>query len=152
MKVYISSSWKNRERVRALAKELEGAGYFVYDFTNPKHRATPDVPPERYPEQFDPEKHDYAEYLRTNPEWKMAVMGNMAALKGCDVCVLLLPCGLDAHSDWAFAVGRGKVSAVVGHPQKGERVPTHLWAETMLPSDSDVLPWLDQLGETNEHV
>jgi hypothetical protein len=153
MRIYISSSWKNRERVRAVAEMLEAAGHSVYDFTNPKHRVTPDVPPERYPDQFDPEKHDYAEYLRTNPEWKMAVMGNMASLRRCDVCVLLLPCGLDAHADWAFAVGRGKFSAIVGHPPKDERVPTHLWADEFLKTDADILPWLESVAaEIEEEV
>lgn len=33
MNIYLSSSWKNRERVRGLAQELRIAGYDAYDFT-----------------------------------------------------------------------------------------------------------------------
>jgi hypothetical protein len=71
--LYISSSWKQRERVRNLAIQLRNVGLTVYDFTDPACRDTPEVPPEKYPEQFDPEKHIYREYLESQPEWKMAV-------------------------------------------------------------------------------
>lgn len=41
--IYLSSSWKNRERVRALACALrEELGFGVYDFTDPASRAAPD--------------------------------------------------------------------------------------------------------------
>lgn len=41
MRVYISASWKQRERVRALALAigLRGAGHEVYDFTDPDSRS-----------------------------------------------------------------------------------------------------------------
>jgi len=63
--------------------------------------------------------------------------------------LLLLPCGLDAHSDWALGVGLGKRSAVIGAPPAGERVPSHLWADARLVSDEDVLDWLaaDELAQ-----
>lgn len=142
MNVYISSSWKNRARVRVLAVLLREAGHEVYDFTDPSCRKTPELPPEKFPEQFDPLKHNYEQYLRANPSWGATVMENQEAIQRCDAVVLLLPCGNDAHADWAYGVGLGRRSAVVGAPKAGERTPTHLWATAMLNNDADVCEWL----------
>jgi len=139
LKFYISSSWKVRERVRLLARCLEWLGQEVYDFTNPKHRQTPEIPPERFPEPFDPARQPYREYLEAHPEWRSAVTGNRKALDGCDVRLLLLPSGQDAHADWAYAVGRGKATFVLGQPPAGSRTPTHLWAERLFDSEWEFL-------------
>jgi len=138
MKIYISSSWKNREQVRELAITLRKYGNEVYDFTDPNCRKTPEIPPERYPEQFDPEKHRYKDYI-CKPEWYEAVYCNRDAIAWADTIILLLPCGIDAHADWALGVGMGKTSAVVGHPRKGERSPVHLWSDFMFDDVESLL-------------
>ena len=143
LKVYISSSWKRREAVRQLATLLQNAGFETFDFTNPEQRTHEEIPPERFPEQFDPAIHVYREYI-DRPEWRNAVEENQRWLDWCDVVVLLLPCGLDAHSDWAYAVGKGKLTVILGHPPAGERTPTHMWAEQMFESTADLLGWLRQ--------
>jgi hypothetical protein len=137
--VYISSSWKQRERVRKVAADLLAVGYEVYDFTNPVCRTTPEIPPERFPDLFDPAVHDYEDYLRAVPEWRAAVECNREALDRTSVVVLLLPCGLDAHADAFYALGRGARLIVVGSPLKGERVPTHLWADLLVATDEEVV-------------
>jgi len=143
--VYISSSWKNRDRVRALAVRLRERGTRVYDFTDPTCRVgVPEIPPEMFPEQFDAEKHIYREYIQSVPQWRAAVNCNRRAIDRCWVVVLLLPCGLDAHADWAYGVGRGKRSVVVGSPKSGERVPTHMWSDAFLDKDEDVDGWLER--------
>ena len=131
MKVYISASWKNRTNVRALAELLRVMGHEVYDFTDPACRQTPEIPPERFPGQFDPLRHTYAEYL-DRPEWRGAVEENRKAIQWCDVVLLLLPCGIDATADWAYGVGIGKRSLIVGSPRAGERSPVHLWADKIV--------------------
>jgi hypothetical protein len=143
MKVYISSSWKNRSEVRALADALRLHEHEVYDFTDPACRQTPEIPPEQFPEQFDPLQHHYPEYLN-RPEWRQAVEENRKALAWCDVVVLLLPCGIDATADWALAVGMGKRSVVVGYPKAGERSPVHLWADVMVDHPWQALVWVNQ--------
>ena len=141
MKIYISSSWKNRDRVRALAVLLRAAGHEVYDFTDPGCRqGVPEVPPEQFPEQFDPKKHVYRDYLDV-PLWRAAVECNRRALKWCEACVLLLPAGCDSHADWVLAVGLGKITCVVGHPVAEERTPSHHWADDLLLNDEEVPPW-----------
>jgi hypothetical protein len=137
MNIYISSSWKNRDRVRNMAVRLREFGHTVYDFTDPKCRNTPEIPPEKYPEEFDPDEHIYREYIN-KPEWKAAVMCNKEAIEIADLIILLLPCGIDSHADWALGVGMGKKSIVVGHPKKGERSPVHLWADLFVDNDDDV--------------
>lgn len=88
-----------------------------------------EVPPELYKEKFDPEKHVYETYLLNMTEYREAVMCNQAAIRACDLCVLLLPCGNDSHADWGVAVGANKLTYVVSHPLAGERTPSHLWAD-----------------------
>ncbi len=143
--IYISSSWKNRDRVRAFAEKLRSLRIEVYDFTDPSCRDTPEIPPERFPENFDPAKHKYHTYLKSVPEWKAAVDCNQRALMACSGVVLLLPCGSDAHADWAFAVGQGKPTCIVGSPKAGDRVPTHLWATSFAETDAGGIFWCQRL-------
>jgi hypothetical protein len=143
MKVYISSSWKNREQVRDMAQKIRNIGYEVYDFTDSECRKTPAIPPEKYPEEFDPEKHMYKDYIRI-PEYIDAVNENKEAVSKSDIIILLLPCGIDSHSDWALGVGMGKTTIVVGHPQKGERSPVHNWADFMFDTVEEVIKYLKE--------
>lgn len=142
--IYISSSWKNRDRVRTLAGLLRLAGFTVYDFTDPKCRDTEEIPPEKFPEQYDPDIHVYGDYL-DRVEWRSAVECNRRAIERCAACILVLPCGNDAHADWALAVGFGKPSVVVGTQRHGERSPVHLWADAIVPTDDDAVLWVRAL-------
>ena len=144
VEIYISASWKQRVRVRSLAKRLREAGFDVFDFTDPGCRRAPVAAPEWFPEAFDPQLHDYSEYLN-RPEWQAAVWENREVLERCDAVVLLLPCGIDATADWAYAVAQGKLTVVVGHPSAGERSPVHLWADDILPDDDACIQWLRQV-------
>ncbi|WP_027365754.1 hypothetical protein [Desulfotruncus alcoholivorax] len=140
MKIYISSSWKNRDTVRELAIKLRELGHRVYDFTDPNCRKSPEIPPEKYPEQFDPSIHKYSEYINI-PELKQAVMDNKRAINWANFIILLLPCGSDSHADWALGVGLGKRSVVVGQPLKGERSPVHHWADRIFDYVDDFIKW-----------
>lgn len=141
--VYISSSWKNRNEVRSLAWHMRAAGLKVYDFTDPDCRETEEIPPEKFPEQFDPEQHVYREYL-DRPEWRGAVEANQRALDNSRAVLMLLPCGIDSTADWAYAVGQGKPTIIVGHPRAGERTPTHLWADALVEDYAEATRWLEE--------
>ncbi len=143
MKIYISASWKQVHRVRQLAELLRLSGHRVYDFTDQKARASKPIPPEIFPEKFDPSLQSYRDYLN-RPEWKNAVYENRAAIEWADLIILLLPCGIDATADWAYGVGIGKKSIIIGHPENGDRSPVHLWADAILGSDDDVLSFLEK--------
>lgn len=144
MKVYISSSWKNRVEVRKMANDLREIGCEVYDFTDPSCRKTPEIPPEQFPEEFDPAVHVYSQYIQ-RPEWHSAVMENKEAIKWADLIILILPCGNDAHADWAYGVGLGKLSLVIGNPQKGDRSPVHMWADAIVDSWDELIGYVEVL-------
>lgn len=124
MKIYISSSWKNRDEVRRLAGSLRALGHDVYDFTDGASRRrwasrlglredVTEVPPELYLEKFDPAKHKYSEYLSGLSAYHEAVRCNLAAIRDCDMCVLLLPCGAATPIGAPlWALGRRRVSSV----------------------------------------
>ncbi len=143
LKIYLSSSWKNRERVRDMAAKLREMGHEVYDFTDPNCRQSPEIPPEKYPEEFDPNTHKYSDYIN-KPEWKQAVIENRKAIAWSNFIVLLLPCGADSHADWALGVGMGKRSVVVGQPRKGERSPVHHWADRIFDTETEFFTWLKE--------
>lgn len=138
MKIYISASWKKRDEVRALADKLREHGHEVFDFTDKKCRNTPELPPEKFPEQFDPDKHNYQAYLERY-EFRLTMRENYQAIKWADLIILLLPCGLDATADWALGVGMGKYTVIVGNPGAGVRCPTHLWADILVDSVEDAV-------------
>lgn len=141
MRIYISASWKNRLLVRKLAEILREYNHEVFDFTDPRCRKTHETPPEMFPERFDPSRHIYRKYI-DREEWRAVVNENREAIKWADLIILLLPCGIDATADWALGVGLGKRTVIVGHPNKGERSEVHLWADAMLDSVDDLIPWL----------
>lgn len=143
--VYISASWKERDRVRALACKIrEEQGLSVFDFTDKACRpqGMEEIAPERFPEAFSPAKEVYQDYIQKVPEWRAAVNFNRFVLDRCRAVILLLPCGSDAHADWAYAVGRGARTAVVGQPREGERTPSHLWSNAFCRADEGALRWL----------
>ncbi len=151
LRVYLSSSWKNRVRVRAVANAIRELKHEVYDFTDPKSREEiPEIPPERFPTIFDPSVHLYREYITGTPEWRQAVMRNKRALEWCNVVLLMLPCGQDAHADAFYGLGKGATLAVVGQPHAGERTPTHLWADAILDQDNDIIDWLSSIARSKE--
>ena len=144
MKVYISSSWKNRIQVREMAIKLREMGHEVYDFTDPNCRKTPEIPPEKFPEEFDPEKHIYSQYIRKD-EWVDAIIENRKAIQNSEFIILLLPCGNDSHADWAYGVGLGIPNIVVGQPRKGERSPVHMWSDEILDNTEQLYKYVEGL-------
>lgn len=105
MKIYCASSWRNLVQSRVV-RMLRLAGHDVYDFR---------LPPERTGFQWseiDPVwQHWTPEEFRSALDHPIARAGfasDMNALMGCDVCVLVLPCGRSAHLEAGFAAGAGK--------------------------------------------
>ena len=142
MKIYISSSWKNREKVREMALRLREDGHKVWDFTDPSCRKTEEFPHEKRPEPWNPKKHkSYSERLR-DPGMYAAVMNNQEAIRWSDMVILLLPCGLDAHADWAYGIGLGKATIITGTPHPGDTVYTHCWADRAIDNPDDIYYYL----------
>ena len=118
-KIYVASSWRNAYYPEVVQR-LREAGHEVYDFRNPP---SGDVgfkwsgisedymawTPEEYREQL---KH---------PKAVRQFANDIEAMKVCDACVLVLPCGRSAHTEAGWFAGRGKtVLALIPERQEPE--------------------------------
>jgi hypothetical protein len=106
MKIYVASSWRNLMQ-QGVVHTLRADGHEVYDFKNPEQGDNgfrwSDVEPDW--------KNASAERFRDMLAHPIAVKGfdkDMDALKACDACVLVNPCGRSAHLEAGYAVGAGK--------------------------------------------
>lgn len=122
-KVYVASSWRNPWQQAAVAY-LINAGFDVYDFRNPGggddngfHWS--DIDPDWKKWDFN----RYAEGLRH----RLAEDGfgkDFSAMKECDGCLLVNPCGRSAHLELGWFAGAGKPTAIwIPH---GERIEPEL--------------------------
>ncbi len=140
--VYISSSWKNKNKVRSLANQIRNqTNLSVFDFTDEKCRTS--KPANHYGIKDYKTTTPYLDHLLSDPKYKNAVSENKQQLDGCRFVILLLPCGLDATADWAYAVGKGKKTIVIGYPKDGDFAPTHLWADKIVEKTDEVIEWLN---------
>jgi len=112
--IYVASSWRN-QRQPVVVDTLHDACLDVYDFRNPA-----------------PGDHGF-HWSEIDPEWKgwdpehyipalqhpLAVTGfakDMAALRECSACLLVLPCGRSAHLELGWACGNGRPTAILLDP------------------------------------
>ena len=129
-RVYVASSWRNSFQP-AVVLGVGKMGHEVYDF--------------RYPAAGE---HGFS-WREIDPDWgrwtvdqyaaalehetaKFGFALDMEALRACDICLLVMPCGQSAHLELGWAVGAGKMTGVlfpalgdglrpVGHPGYPER-------------------------------
>jgi len=106
MKIYLASSWRNSQQP-ALVRLLRSAGHDVYDFRNPRpgcHGFSWSAIDPRW-EEWTPEQY------RASLGHLLADEGfrdDMNALKACEACVMLQPCGRSSALELGYAVGAGK--------------------------------------------
>jgi hypothetical protein len=118
MKVYVASSWRNQLQPMVVAA-LRYDGHEVYDFRNP-----PSGSGGFHWSEIDPGWQDWTpeQYARalTHPIAKNGFASDMDALRWCDVCVMLQPCGRSAALELGWACGAGKRTVVLlisGEPE-----------------------------------
>jgi hypothetical protein len=120
MNIYVASSWRNNIQQQIVA-QLRAAGFEVYDFKNPKPGNT----------GFHWSDIDQDWKLWTTKQFREALKdpiaeagfkSDMDALKACDACLLVLPCGRSAHLELGWAVGAGKKTVVLSpqYPEEPE--------------------------------
>lgn len=105
-KIYVASSWRNEfhpDVVEALREE----GHEVYDFRNP-----PSGDPGFKWSNIDSNymewtPQEYSQML-SHPMAKTQFKNDIEAMKECDICVLVLPCGRSAHTEAGWFAGQGK--------------------------------------------
>ena len=109
-KIYVASSWRNLHQP-LVVQALRELGHDVYDFRRPPGGSA-----------FSWKEVDggwqgwtteqYREALR-HPIARAGFASDMKALRECDACVLVMPCGRSANWELGFAMGEGKPGFVV---------------------------------------
>lgn len=117
MKVYVASSWRNPHQQDVVAT-LREAGHEVYDFRHPAPGNEGFHWSEIDPAWQQWQPWDFRDALQ-HPIAREGFRRDMDALRGCDACVLVLPCGRSAHLEMGWAVGAGKLT-VAYIPQREE--------------------------------
>lgn len=110
--IYVASSWRNEFHAGVVAT-LRGLDCEVYDFKQDGAAFSwKDIDP----------NHDQwtVQGLRNALAQPLARVGfdaDMAALRRCEGCLLVLPCGRSAHLELGWAIGQGKFTAVWAPPE-----------------------------------
>ena len=116
MKYFISSKWRNRDKVLELTKKLRDKGQFVYCFFESDANIRPsEGNPELEMQEFE-----------SIPNWQedkciYAIFKDAVnKIKDSDILVLPLPSGSSAHIEAGIAYGLGKKCILVGEKKEAE--------------------------------
>lgn len=139
IKIYLASSWRNK-RYEEVRKQLVTEGYEVYDFKDPVSAFTWEQLDKDY-KNWNPKT--FIKALCQMIPHKAFTDYDMKALKECDVCILLLPCGRSAHLELGYAAGAGKRTIVFFDKELEEPELMYLMADHHHTSIKQVLEWLD---------
>lgn len=110
MKIYVASSWRNQYQ-DVIVKTLRAVRHDVYDFKNP---APGNNGFSWKQTMLDSSQRDVTNYLNALKH-PIAISGfafDMNALKDCEACVMVQPCGFSAALELGYAIGAGKKSVV----------------------------------------
>jgi nucleoside 2-deoxyribosyltransferase len=140
MKVYVASSWRCKYQPSVVAF-LRQYNLNVYDFRNP-------APNKRGFgwSEIDPNWLNWnAREFRTCLNHPRAVEGftlDMNALRDCDACLCVLPCGRSAHLELGWACGAGKITAIY-MPAEEKHEPELMYKalSSVLVSELEVRDW-----------
>jgi len=102
MKIYVASSWRNTFQPMVV-KVLRQDGHEVYDFKDADGFHWSEVDPEWLswlPEQYIKGLNHRCSERGFNRD--------MTALRQCDACVYVMPCGVSASLEAGWACGAGK--------------------------------------------
>jgi hypothetical protein len=104
VKIYVASSWRNTFQPSVVTM-LRADGHEVYDFKDSEGFSWREVDHDwlQWPE-------DISKYLAglKHPCAERGFNRDMTALRGCDVCVYVMPCGVSASWEAGWAAGAGK--------------------------------------------
>lgn len=106
LRIYVASSWKN-EHQQAVVQALREDGHEVYDFKDEEgfHWQELDGEWEKWTSE------QYIENL-AHPRAHEGFKRDMDALDWCDMCVMVMPCGMSAGIELGYAQGKRKMTAV----------------------------------------
>ncbi len=126
MKVFVSSSWRN-ELQPTVVSALRRAGHEVYDFRAPAEGTDGFSWSHLDPRWQSWSASEFRASL-TDPRVLAGFEQDMTALRGCDVCLMVQPCGRSAALELGWAAGAGKSTIVLlagGEPKLMLRMAHH---------------------------
>src|SRR3990172_8836359 len=139
-KIYIASSWRN-EFYADLLPKIRADGHEVYDFRDPDAAFKWSAIDENW-KNWSVEQYKAA--LR-HPEAVRGFIRDSGALEWCDTCVLLLPAGASAHTEFGWACGQKKRTAIFmpdGLTGRTEADLMYKYADLITDSSWELIKWL----------
>ncbi len=138
-RIYLASSWRN-ERQPELVHTLRAAGHEVYDFRNPAPGDTgfswraidPDWQRWTATQQIEALDHPVAQH---------GLALDYAGMQWASACVMLQPCGRSAALELGWAIGAGKLTAVLMADGQEPELMLRL-ADLLTTSVRELLTWL----------
>jgi nucleoside 2-deoxyribosyltransferase len=132
--IYLATSWRN-EHYDQVLKLLRDNGHRVYDYREKGFQFSQLVP-----EGVDVDKLSAEEQRRLldHEIARKAFEMDLRALRECDVCIVLYPCGNDAHVELGYASAYG--NHVIVYVKEGYKAGLmDLVADTWVYSDQQLL-------------
>lgn len=113
---FISSRWRNRDRVLELARKIREKDYSVYCFMEEKFNpGTIHDDPEEVMSKFE-SREDW----RNDPFVKKIFKRDLNGLRASDCVVVLLPGGKSTHLEAGIGYGLGKKLILIGEQKETE--------------------------------
>ncbi len=109
-RVYVATSWRNEHQPEVI-RALRAEGFDVYDFRHPAEGDNGFSWREIDGDWLTWTPEQYLKAL-THPASERGFKFDMDALRACDLCVMVMPCGMSASLETGYAVGAGKPTAV----------------------------------------
>lgn len=105
MKIYVATSWRNNYQ-QVIVNLLREDGHEVYDFRDEEGFHWTEVDPD-----WQSWPTDVPRYLAglKHARAEQGFNRDMDALRACEVCVYVMPCGPSASMEMGWAKGAGKV-------------------------------------------
>lgn len=105
-KIYVASSWRN-EFQPDVVRSLRAIGHQVYDFKDDDGFSWKEI-------YVDFASWDIPRYLRalSHRDAERGFSRDMAALATCEICIMVMPCGMSASLEMGWACGAGKRTAI----------------------------------------
>lgn len=121
-RIYVASSWQNEYQPQ-FVQSLRKDGFEVYDFRHPNKESDG-----FHWSSIDPnwKKWSFKEFIVKGICHQKSADGflrDISNLDICDVCILLLPCGLSAHLEAGYAAGGNKYLIIYNPPENKKIVP-----------------------------
>ena len=140
-KIYVASSWRNQHQ-NSVVRVCRALGHDCYDFKNPAPGNEGFSWSQIDLMYFKWTPKDYIEKAIDHPISNDGFKLDMDALKWCDTCILLLPCGRSAHLEAGYCIGHGKETAVFISNEKFEPDLMYKMANLVTDNIHKIYEWL----------